>query len=457
MPEMIKEPGCIESAIIENALVMIIVLERGGVVTAWNHAAEKVTGYIAGEVIGSPEVWKLLYPDTKYRNEVTKRITGNLAARKYFENLETTIQTKTGEKRIIQWNTNEVTRKDGKYQIITIGLDITRQRELDEFRESIIENANVLITVLDQKGIVLVWNQAAEKITGYNRDEVIGKRDIWKHLYPDPDYRRTITTWIGSIIKERRLFENLDTTITTKAGEKRIIRWNTREINAGAQAREIAIGRDITRQRDLDAFQESVIDNANILIAVLDAQGNILVWNKAAEAITGYAKGEVIRKRDIWKHLYPDPEYRRTITKRITKIIKEDRYFENFETTIVNKKGLQRILAWNTREIEGGTQKREIAIARDITEQRKAEQALVAYIGEMAMRLKQPVEIVRENLEDTVQMVKAGKLSQEEICIILETQVRNSSQILTNIVDFQQAIAEKDEQIPDAYRKFLEE
>ncbi|WAC05267.1 MAG: PAS domain S-box protein [Methanoregula sp.] len=457
MPGINKETGCIESAVIENALVMIIVLQRHGVVTAWNHAAEKITGYTSDEVIGSSDVWKLLYPDTKYRGEVTKKITSNLAARNYFEDLETTIRTKSGEKRIIRWNTNEVTGKDGKYQIVTIGLDITRTRELDEFRESIIENANVLISVLDRKGNVLVWNQAAEKITGYSRDEVIGKRDIWKQLYPDPDYRRTITTWISSIIKERRVFENLDTTITTKAGEKRIIRWNTREINAGAQAREITIGRDITRQRDLDAFQESVIENANILITVLDAQGNVLVWNKAAEAITGYTKGEVIKKRDIWKQLYPDPEYRQGITRRITKIIKEDRYFENFETKIVNKKGMERILAWNTREIDGGTQKREIAIARDITEQRKAEQALVAYIGEMAMRLKQPVEIVRENLEDTVKMIRGGKLSEEEICIILETQIRNSSQILTNIVDFQQAIAEKDEQIPEAYRKFLEE
>jgi len=57
-----------------------------------------------------------------------------------------------------------------------------------------------------------------------------------------------------------QVIENLDTTITTKKGEKRIIRWNTQEINTGARAREIAIGRDITRQRELDAFRESVIE-----------------------------------------------------------------------------------------------------------------------------------------------------------------------------------------------------
>jgi PAS domain S-box-containing protein len=275
-------------------------------------------------------------------------------------------------------------------------------------------------------------------------------------LYPDAEYRRTITTWIDSIIKERRLFENLDTTITTKNGDKRTIRWNTREITAGTQVRDIAIGSDITLQRDLDAFRESVIENAYILITVLDAKGNILVWNKAAEAITGFTKGEVIGKRDIWKYLYPEADYRKTITKRITRILREERIFENFETTIVTKGGSQRILAWNTREISGGTETREIAIARDITEQRQAEEALLAYITEMAMRLKHPVEIIRDNIQEIADLFSTGKLTKEEIITLLEGQVRNATQVAINVQEFQKAIAEKNKEIPEAYRKFLE-
>ncbi len=445
---------CIEAGIMENALVIIVVLDKKGKILAWNHAAESITGYTKAEVIGNTRVWKSLYPDKDYRRSVTAKIAKTLATKNYFKNLETTIRTRSGDSRIILWNTKEITW-DSESRIIAVGIDVTRQKETDAFSRSIIDNANVLMTVMVH-GKVLLWNKGAESITGYSSDEVVGSGNIWKLLYPDEEYRRTITTWINSIIKERRLFENLDTTITTKKGEKRTIRWNTREITAGAQVRDIAIGSDITLLKQLDAFREVVIENAYILITVLDSKGNILVWNKAAEAITGFTKGEVIGKRDIWKHLYPDTDYRKTITRQIAKILKEERIFENFETTIVTRDGSQKILAWNTREISGGSGTCEIAIARDITEQRRAEEALLAYISEMAMRLKQPVEIIRDNIQEIVDLFREGKLTKEEIITMLGGQVRNATQVAINVQEFQKAIAEKNKEIPEAYRKFLE-
>ncbi len=92
------------------------------------------------------------------------------------------------------------------------------------FSSGIVENANVLIAVLDPKGNVQVWNKAAEIITGYSPDEVIGRRDIWKRLYPDDDYRRTVTNRISTIISEQKYFENLETTIQTKSGANGLFR-----------------------------------------------------------------------------------------------------------------------------------------------------------------------------------------------------------------------------------------
>jgi PAS domain S-box-containing protein len=44
---------------------------------------------------------------------------------------------------------------------------------------------------------------------------------------------------------------------------------------------------DVTAEREAKVFRESIIDNAYVLIAVLDPKGKIQVWNKAAEMITG--------------------------------------------------------------------------------------------------------------------------------------------------------------------------
>jgi PAS domain S-box-containing protein len=320
----------------------------------------------------------------------------------------------------------------------------------------IMENALVMIAVLDKKGTIFRWNHAAVSITGYKKEEVMGNANVWKLLYPDKDYRHSVTAKITKILSAKNYFENLETTIKTKSGEFRSILWNTKEIPWEGDSKVISVGIDITSEKEIDAFSRSIIDNANVLMTVMASHGKVLVWNKGAESITGYSSDEVVGNRTIWKLLYPDEEYRRTITRQITGIITGQRYFENLVTTIITKNGERRTISWNTKQIEASSGYHEIAIGRDITEQRQAEEALLAYITEMAMRLRQPVEIIRENLQEISDLINEGKITKEEMITMIKGQVRNATQIAANIREFQQAIVEKNTDIPDAYRKFLE-
>lgn len=320
----------------------------------------------------------------------------------------------------------------------------------------ILENALVMITVLEEDGRIVTWNHAAETITGYSRDSVIGNKTIWRSLYPDNEYRKKITRRIADILSTNNSFENLETTIRTRSGNARTILWNTKRIVAGGISRAVAVGVDVTGEREAKVFRESIIDNAHILIAVLNPGGTIEVWNKAAEMITGYSVAEVIGKNDIWKRLYPDKEYRRKITKKISAIISQQDFFENLETTILTKSGARRIISWNTRQIGSEGIIHEIAIGRDITEQRQAEESLVAYMSEMTLRLKQPVGIVSSTLRESAQMIRDGLLTPEEIMVLLEGQARNTEKITENIQEFQTAIVERSQAIPESYRKFLE-
>jgi PAS domain S-box-containing protein len=320
----------------------------------------------------------------------------------------------------------------------------------------ILDNALVMIAVLGEEGQIVSWNHAAENITGYLQKEVSGSNAIWKDLYPDKDYRKSVTQKIADILKTNNYFENFETTIRTRSGESRIILWNTKKILEGGLPRTITVGMDVTAEREAKVFRESIIENANVLITVLGPKGTILVWNKAAEMITGYASDEVIGRREIWKKLYPDKEYRHSITQKISGIISEQNYFENLETTILTKNHDTKIISWNTRQVGTGGVYHDIAIGRDITEQRKAEEALVAYMTEMTMRLKQPVGIISNTLVESAQLIKEGMLTPEEIITVLEGQARNAAQIEANIREFQAAIVEKNRSIPEAYRKFLE-
>ena len=260
-------------------------------------------------------------------------------------------------------------------------------RTLQQFQQSIIDNAKVWISVLDPKGTILVWNNAAEEISGYPADDVIGKNTVWKQLYPDPVYRKQVVENILDIIKKNTFVENFETRIRTKSGDEKIIWWNTQPLRdeSGKAVQFIAIGRDNTERRQaeerikvLRQFEESVIKNANIWISVLDGKGNVSVWNKAAEEISGYNAREVIGKNTIWSRMYPDKDYRRTVTATIKEIIGAHKYLENFETRIRTKDGLERIIWWNTRVLQDvpGIDETFIAIGKDVTEQKTLSDAL---------------------------------------------------------------------------------
>ncbi len=261
-------------------------------------------------------------------------------------------------------------------------------RTLQQFQQNIIDNANVWISVLDPGGSILVWNTTAEQISGYRAEEVIGKNTIWKRLYPDPVYRKQVLENILAIIKKNTYVENFETRIRTKEGDEKIIWWNTQPMRdtSGKPVQFITIGRDNTERklseeklRALRQFEESVIKNANIWISVLDHKGNVSVWNRAAEEISGYHADEVIGKNTIWSRMYPDKEYRHTVTAKIKAIIGSKTYLENFETRIRTKDGQERIIWWNTRILQDipGIDETFIAIGRDVTEQKTLSDALL--------------------------------------------------------------------------------
>ncbi|MFA5413957.1 MAG: PAS domain S-box protein [Methanoregula sp.] len=125
-------------------------------------------------------------------------------------------------------------------------------------------------------------------------------------------------------------------------------------------------------------YQKSIVDNANVWLMVLDPRGVIIEWNRAAEEMSGYSAKDVVGGNTIWKLLYPEREYRREITEKITGIITRDNYLENLQTTIVTKNGTKKVISWNTRGLADseGTIRNYIAIGVDITEQKRAEMEL---------------------------------------------------------------------------------
>ena len=194
---------------------------------------------------------------------------------------------------------------------IVIGDDITviaeAKKEIEryaEFQKSVIVNAKLWMTFLDTHNNILIWNKAAEEITGYTSDEVVGKNEIWKWLYPDSGYRKEVTSKIRDIIKNNKSLENFETRILTKRRLTRQISWNTRELAGedGSSIGYIIVGHDITEKvlakKELKESEElfhGIATAASEAIALFDQNGVIWYWNPAAEELFGMNSEDVHR------------------------------------------------------------------------------------------------------------------------------------------------------------------
>ena len=103
------------------------------------------------------------------------------------------------------------------------------QKELIEaknFLESIVEKAGDAISVVDLEGKVLYWNEGAEKIYGYKREEAWGK-NLSEFLYPKDENLRVeeeklTGKWMMQV-REGKVVPNVEVKRQTKEGKEIIV------------------------------------------------------------------------------------------------------------------------------------------------------------------------------------------------------------------------------------------
>ncbi|MCB9481092.1 MAG: response regulator [Desulfobacteraceae bacterium] len=106
-----------------------------------------------------------------------------------------------------------------------------------------------------------------------------------------------------------------------------------------------------SRIRKLSELQQNIIDSTDIWLHVKDISNRIILWNKAAETISGYLFSEIEQRSDFWEILIPFDDERKRIFEEESAANSDRSSSKYFETKIVDRFGNEKILNWHIRAL----------------------------------------------------------------------------------------------------------
>jgi PAS domain S-box-containing protein len=309
------------------------------------------------------------------------------------------------QKQLNQLN-NNLEAKAAELQISNSGLllniaemDVLRAaseaiaKELRQF----IETANAPIFGIDADGKVNEWNQTSEKITGFKKEEVLGKDLV--ETYITEDYRKAVKQVLDNALKGKET-ANYEFPLFTKDGRRVMVLLNssTRRDVDGKIVGVLGVGQDIS---ELDAYRtrteaiakelRQFIETANAPIFGIDADGKVNEWNQTSAKITGFKKEEVLGKDLVETYITED--YRKAVKQVLDNALK-GKETANFEFPLFTKEGARVMVLLNssTRRNAAGKITGVLGVGQDITE-------LVGYRNDLELKVNQRTLKLNEALK----------------------------------------------------------
>jgi PAS domain S-box-containing protein len=163
------------SALVQSSDDAIVSKTLDGIITSWNHSAERIFGWTAAEAIGRHIT--LIIPPERHAEE--DDILARLRRGELIDHFETVRLRKDGRHIDVSISVSPI--RDGSGRIIGASkiarsLADRRQGEVIQARlAAIIESSDDAIVSKTLDGVITSWNRAAERIFGWTPAEAVGR------------------------------------------------------------------------------------------------------------------------------------------------------------------------------------------------------------------------------------------------------------------------------------------
>ena len=405
-------------SVVENVPLMFFVKDASDLRwIRWNKAGADTIGLSREELIGKTDYDVFPHEEADF---FTRKDREALTSGKLVDTPEEQVHTRHKGIRILHTLKVPILDARGNPQyLVGLSEDVTERKSAEEeasrtraFLDSVIENIPLFVFVKNASDLsVVLWNRAGAETVGYSREEMIGKNDYDFFTREEADFFRARDL---EVLASRSLQETLEEPIHTRhLGVRLLHTLKVPILDADGKPQYLmGISEDITERKLAEeeanhtrAFLDSVVENIPIMIFVKDANDLRFVrWNKVGAELVGFSNEEMVGKNDY--DLFPQ-EQADYFVAQDRQVLAEKRLIDFPEEQIQTRhRGIRTLHTLKVPILDtGGRPQYLLGISEDITERKRAEEALRRAHEELETRVQ----------ERTAELLSANQALQAEI------------------------------------------
>ena len=382
-------------AIFESSLDALITMDADGLVQDFNPAAEKTFGYTQAYALGRPVAELIIPPRLRESHQV--------GLRRYLETGEASVIGRRIQMPALRADGSEipvefsiaVTRRRGRPPFFTAYLrdisDRQRSERATAHLAAIVASSDDAIVSKNLQGLVTSWNRAAERLFGYRADEMIGRpvtliipadrQDEERRILEEISRGRTVEPY--ETIRRRKDGSDVHVSLTVSP----LFDTHGKVIGASKIARDIthraeqdrALKESRERLRNALVYQEAVINNIGEGLYTVNRQGLVISMNQAAEKLFGWGKEELLGRKmhDVTHYKHRDGTPFPAHDCAGLQVLQKGTPLSNHQDVFVRKDGTCFDVVYSAMPIRAGEEIAGLVVVfRDVTEEKRAEQAL---------------------------------------------------------------------------------
>lgn len=253
-----------------------------------------------------------------------------------------------------------------------------------ELEHNLIQTSMDGIIANDRKGNIIIFNEGAERISGYTREEAISSIHVTQ-LYPEGAAKKIKKMIYGPECGGPGRLINHEIEIVTKEGKRiPILLSATLLYEEGRELATVGYFKDMREVKRLEQeliarheFTHNLIQTSMDGIIANDRKGNIIIFNEGAEHIYGYTTEEALSGIHVTQ-LYPEG-----VARRIKKLTYGTEYggpgrLVNYEVEARTKEGERApILLSATLLYEEGREVAMVGYFKDMRQIKRLEKELI--------------------------------------------------------------------------------